>query len=295
MATRPPTNGVSVNSSLFLGITTFAYLFSTLLYVVMFVFKINRLGRFATYSTAIALFIQTVGLGLRWYESYKMGIGHAPLTNMYESVVFFAWSIIVMYLAIEWKFKFRIIGAFAVPFAFLAMAYASLSSDTTKGISPLVPALQSNWLIAHVITCFIGYAAFTVAAGLGGMYLIKDTGKMKRISGDKTLLGSLPPLLQIEDITHKTMIFGFIWLTSGIITGAVWANSAWGTYWSWDPKETWSLITWFIYAITLHARYTRGWSGKRVALLAIIGFFSVIFTYYGVNFILSGLHSYGSN
>jgi cytochrome c-type biogenesis protein CcsB len=127
------------------------------------------------------------------------------------------------------------------------------------------------------------------------MYLVKETSSSKRTSDDKTLLGSLPSLPQIEDITHKTMIFGFIWLTAGIITGAVWANSAWGTYWSWDPKETWSLITWFIYAITLHARYTRGWGGKRVAWLAIIGFFSVIFTYYGVNFILSGLHSYGSN
>ncbi len=284
-----------MNSSQLLGITTFTYLFSTLLYVALFVFKVKKLGKFATCLTVIALLIQTLGIGLRWHESYQMGIGHAPLTNMYESVVFFAWTIIVMYLAIEWKFKNRIIGAFAVPFAFLAMAYASISNDATKGISPLVPALQSNWLIAHVITCFIGYAAFTVAAGLGLMYVIKDTGAGKRSSDDKTLLGSLPPLQQIEDITHKTMIFGFIWLTAGIITGAVWANSAWGTYWSWDPKETWSLITWFIYAITLHARHTRGWGGKRVAWLAIIGFFSVIFTYYGVNFILSGLHSYGSN
>jgi cytochrome c-type biogenesis protein CcsB len=284
-----------MNSSQLLGITTFTYLFSTLLYVAMFVFKFKQLGKFATGFTAIALFIQTLGIGLRWNESYRMGIGHAPLTNMYESVVFFAWTIIVMYLAIEWKFKIRIIGAFAVPFAFLAMAYASISTDATKGISPLVPALQSNWLIAHVITCFIGYAAFTIAAGLGLMYVIKDTGVGDQTSDNKTLLGSLPPLQQIEDITHKMMIFGFIWLTAGIITGAVWANSAWGTYWSWDPKETWSLITWFIYAITLHVRSTRGWRGKRVAWLAIIGFISVIFTYYGVNFILSGLHSYGSN
>jgi cytochrome c-type biogenesis protein CcsB len=91
------------------------------------------------------------------------------------------------------------------------------------------------------------------------------------------------------------MVFGFIWLTAGIITGAVWANSAWGTYWSWDPKETWSLITWFFYAIILHARYTRGWSGGMIAMLAIFGFISVLFTYYGVNFLLSGLHSYGSS
>jgi len=278
-----------MDSSQLLGITTFTYLFSTVLYVAIFVFKAERLEKAATVFTAIALLIQTAGIALRWVESYQMGIGHAPLTNMYESVVFFAWTIIALYLAIEWKFRTRMIGAFAVPFAFLAMAYASFSSDISKSISPLVPALQSNWLIAHVVTCFIGYAAFAVAAGLGLMYLLKEK------SGTSSLMERLPPLRILDDITHKTMVFGFIWLSAGIITGAIWANSAWGTYWSWDPKETWSLITWFIYALTLHARYTRGWDGTRIAWLALIGFVSVIFTYYGVNFLLSGLHSYGSS
>jgi cytochrome c-type biogenesis protein CcsB len=281
-----------MDSSQLLGITTFTYLFSTLLYVAIFVFKAPRLGTPATVFTLIAWLIQTAGLILRWTESYKMGFGHAPLTNMYESVVFFAWVIIILYLAIEWKFKTKIIGAFAVPFAFLAMAYASFSTDISKTISPLVPALQSNWLIAHVVTCFVGYAAFAVAAALGIMYLLKNRDTQ---SGETSLLGSLPPLKTIDDITHKTMVFGFIWLSAGIITGAVWANSAWGTYWSWDPKETWSLITWFLYAITLHSKYTRGWSGTKIAFLSIFGFAAVLFTYYGVNFLLAGLHSYGSS
>jgi len=103
----------------------------------------------------------------------------------------------------------------------------------------------------------------------------------------------LPPLKIVDDIIHKTLIFGFLWLSAGIITGAVWANSAWGTYWSWDPKETWSLITWFIYAAALHFRFTKGWEGQRIAWFSIIGFASVMFTFYGVNFLLSGLHSYG--
>ena len=283
-----------MDSSQLLGITTFTYLLSSLLYIGLFVFKAQRIGKFATGFTALACLIQTVGIGMRWYESYQMGIGHAPLTNMYESVVFFAWTIIIIYLGIEWKFKNRIIGAFAVPFAFLAMAYGALDPDINRNISPLVPALQSNWLIAHVITCFIGYAAFAVAAGLGAMYLVKNIRKGKETDGDQTLIGSLPSLNVIDDIIHRTLVFGFIWLTTGIITGAIWANSAWGTYWSWDPKETWSLITWFVYAITLHARYTRGWGGIRIAWLSIIGFVAVIFTYYGVNFLLSGLHSYGT-
>ncbi len=283
-----------MDSSQLLGITTFTYMFSTVLYIAILVFKAPRLGVIATVFTALAWLIQTAGLVLRWIESYQMGIGHAPLTNMYESVVFFAWTIILLYLLIEWKFKTKIIGAFAVPFAFLAMAYASFSTDLSKAITPLVPALQSNWLIAHVVTCFIGYAAFAVAAALGVMYLLKNksTGtEEKSIS----ISSSFPSPTVIDDIIHKTMVFGFIWLTGGIITGAIWANSAWGTYWSWDPKETWSLITWFFYAIILHARYTRGWSGTKIAFLAIFGFVSVLFTYYGVNFLLSGLHSYGSS
>ncbi len=275
-----------MDSSQLLGITTFTYMFSTLLYVAILVFNIAKLGSIATAFTALAWLVQTGGIILRWIESYKMGFGHAPLTNMYESVVFFAWTIIALYLLIEWRFKIKIIGAFATPFAFLAMAYASFSSDVSKSISPLVPALQSNWLIAHVVTCFIGYAAFAVAAALGIMYVIRNR------SDDQS---RLPPLPVIDDLIHRTMVFGFIWLSAGIITGAIWANSAWGTYWSWDPKETWSLITWFFYAITLHARYTRGWAGMRIAFLAIFGFASVLFTYYGVNFLLSGLHSYGSS
>lgn len=279
-----------MDSSQLLGITTFTYLFASFLYIGALLFRSDKLGRFATWFTVVALVVQTVGLGLRWIESYQMGIGHAPLTNMYESVVFFAWTIVIFYLGIEWKFKTRTIGAFSLPLAFLAMAYASFA-PINKGISPLIPALQSNWLLAHVITCFVGYAAFAIAAALGIMYLLKSYfGK-----DSDTNEGSLFPSLKVlDDIIHKSMVFGFIWLSAGIITGAIWANSAWGTYWSWDPKETWSLITWFVYAITLHARYTRGISGKAIAWLSLVGLLAVLFTYYGVNFLLSGLHSYGS-
>ena len=257
-------------------------------------FRAQKIGKIATGVTAITFLINTAGIGKRWYESHQMGIGYAPLSNMYESLVFFAWSIAIFYLALEFIYKKRVLGAFAMPFAFVSMAYASLSPEFSKHIKPLVPALQSNWLIAHVITCFIGYAAFAVACGFGIMYLIKN--RHVTIHGKKptgSLIDTLPDLREIDDITHKTLIFGFLWLSGGIITGAIWANSAWGTYWSWDPKETWSLITWFVYAATLHARFTRGWGGTRIAWLAIIGFLAVIFTYYGVNFILSGLHSYG--
>ena len=281
-----------MNSSQLLGITTLAYLLSAMLYIAIFVLRPKKLGLFATLITVCAFLINTAGIGLRWQESYQAGIGYAPLSNMYESLVFFAWAIAIFYLGLEWKYKNRVLGAFSMPFAFVSMSYASFSPQFGKEIKPLIPALQSNWLIAHVITCFVGYAAFAVACGMGIMYLLKD-----RKTGETpgSLLASLPELKVIDDIIHKTLVFGFLWLTAGIITGAVWANAAWGTYWSWDPKETWSLITWFVYAATLHARFTRGWGGRRIAWLAVLGFLSVIFTYYGVNFLLSGLHSYGGS
>lgn len=277
-----------MDSSQLLGITTFAYLLSAVMYVGLFVFRAPRFGSAATTVTILAFLVNTAGIGLRWVESHQMGIGYAPLSNMYESLVFFSWSIAIFYLGLEYIYKNRFLGTFAMPFAALAMILAEMKNPA---IAPLVPALQSNWLIAHVVTCFIGYAAFAVACGFGVVYLLKNREKSKNTQGK--LLSQLPPLKIVDDIIHKTLIFGFLWLSAGIITGAVWANSAWGTYWSWDPKETWSLITWFIYAAALHFRFTKGWEGQRIAWFSIIGFASVMFTFYGVNFLLSGLHSYG--
>ena len=280
-----------MDSELFLGYTTFIYLAATLIYVVLTIFRIEKFGPLATAFTIIGVLANSIGIGLRWVESYQLGVGYVPLSNMYESLVFFAWSIAVVYLAIEYAYKARYLGAYVISFAFLAMAYASFSAEFSKDIKPLLPALQSNWLAAHVITCFIGYAAFTIACGLAILYIFKISfaGAGPEKSGVTERLN----VKQLDIIIYRMIVFGFLWLTAGIITGAIWANSAWGTYWSWDPKETWSLITWFIYALALHARYTRNWNGTRMAFVAVVGFMSVIFTYYGVNFLLSGLHSYG--
>ncbi len=283
-----------MDSSQFFGITTFIYLGAVFCYVTFSLFRVRTVGALATVITAIGILFNLAGLGLRWIESHKQGVGHIPLSNMYESLVFFALSIAVVYLVIEFIYKTRLLGSFAMPFAFLAMAYAALSTEFSKDIKPLLPALQSNWLTAHVITCFIGYAAFAISCGLSIFYLVvsfKYSEKSKLPNNDG-FLSSLPSE-KIAEVSYKMMIFGFLWLSAGIITGAVWANSAWGTYWSWDPKETWSLITWFVYAFALHAKYTRNWDGSRMAWMSILGFISVIFTYYGVNFLLSGLHSYG--
>ena len=283
-----------MDSSQLFGITMLAYLLSAAFYLGLLIFKQPRAGQIGMLLALAGVVVQTAAIGLRWYESYQLGHGHAPLTNMYESLVFFAWCTTLVYLYLEYRYKARVLGAFVLPCVAVAMAYASFSDRIDDRINPLIPALQSNWLIAHVVTCFIGYAAFAVAGGLGLMYLLKRRA-VDRQAPANSIGGSLPELRVIDDLTHRTIVFGFLWLSAGIITGAVWANEAWGTYWSWDPKETWSIITWFLYASTLHARFTRGWSGRRIAWLAIAGFFAVFFTYFGVNFLLSGLHSYGAS
>ncbi len=277
-----------MSSSNILSIVTFTYGLAALLYITSLVFKKPLSGKIATWISIIGVAGNTAGVIMRWLESYRLGIGHAPLSNLYESMIFFSWTIVVLYLGIESRYKNRTIGAFATPLAFLSMAYASLSPNISDRIQPLIPALKSNWLIAHVITCFLGYAAFAIAFGISLMYLIKQTNT----TGKSSLLALFPGSGLLDELTHQMIMFGFLFLSIGIVTGAVWANSAWGRYWGWDPKETWSLITWFIYATLLHARLMRGWQGNRIAFLSILGFIAVIFTYFGVN-LLPGLHSYG--
>jgi len=250
------------------------------------VFKKETASKIGTWVVYAAVLGNTGGLVLRWVESYQKGFGHAPLSNLYESLVFFALVIGILYLFIEKRYKLPIIGAVAIPLAFLSIAYASMGQNAN--IQPLMPALKSNWLIAHVVACFIGYAAFAIAFGISCLYLIKRINPESK----QFIFASTPSLSILDDLTHQMVKFGFLFLTVGIITGAAWANSAWGRYWGWDPKETWSFITWLVYAAMLHARLVRGWQGRRIAYMSIIGFAAVLFTYFGVNY-LPGLHSYG--
>lgn len=358
-----------MDSSIFFGISTTAYFLAMIIYITHLAFKNKVVGIAATSVTIIGFASQTVALILRWNEFADfsgMGIWRsAPLTNLYESLIFFIWCLILGYLIIEFKFKNRSFGAFVTPIAGLALAFIDLSG-MSKEIQPLVPALQSNWLLVHVMMSFIAYAAFSLSFSTALMYLIVKTDKryeasylfwsitlgimiilllstgfdllkfkvmvkpdifiktymfkasflntssaIKVLSWISALViifavwrygNVLKTVIQkfnitpeiLDEITYKSIAIGFpIFTLGGLIFGAIWADQAWGVYWSWDPKETWSLITWFIYAFYLHSRMIRGWRGKRVAIVAVIGFTAVIFTYLGVNLLLSGLHSYG--
>lgn len=264
-------------SSKILAVVTFVYLAAATTYLIATIFKTRVAQKMGSLITVGGFTAHTAAIILRWVESHRLGIGHAPFANFYESLVFFAWATVLIHFIVRYKYKVLQAGVFTLPFAFLGLAYASFSPNISSRIEPLIPALQSNWLIAHVITCFIGYGAFAVSCGLSIAYLVKRSENKR----------------DLEILNYRVIILGFLFLTAGIASGSIWAHSAWGAYWQWDPKETWSLITWFIYAIILHCRL-RGWPGQKIAWLSIGGFISVLFTYFGVNFLLSGLHSYVS-
>jgi len=275
-----------MKDTVFVAWATFTALGSFVFYLIFLVTRGRKVGVVGTLLNIATFVLLTVSMIVRTMISIKKGWGHAPFTNLYESMVFFAWATSVLYFLFELKYKNKTLGSFITPVIFLILAYTSLGGPgIRKEVEPLIPALQSNWLIAHVITAFLSYAAFAVSFGASVMYIIK-AGK----SGG--FWDKLPSQETLDEINYKAVLIGFPLLTLGIITGAAWAHYAWGSYWSWDPKETWSLITWLIYAAFLHARFVKGWRGKKAAVLSIIGFAAVLFTYLGVNLIISGLHSY---
>jgi cytochrome c-type biogenesis protein CcsB len=277
-----------LSSQTLFNISMGIYLISFLGYLALATSQNKMLGTLITSLLTIGLILHSGGLVSRWMETHQTGYGYVPLSNMYESLIFFSWTIVLIYLILEFKYRQKIIGVFVTPFAFLAIALTSIIPGIDAKITPLVPALQSNWLTIHVTTCFFGYASFAVSFGISILYLIRDRKEVQK----KKVSKWLPSTPILDEINYKSIVIGFPLLTLGIVTGAAWANYAWGSYWSWDPKETWSLITWFIYAAFLHARFTRDWRGKKVAILSIVGFTAVLFTYFGVNYLISGLHSY---
>ncbi len=203
--------------------------------------------------------------------------GHAPFTNMYESVSFFAWATVLAFAAVDRKFRLPHIGPYAMLIVVALVALAS-SPLMPKEMAPLVPALQSYWLWLHVSVTLIGEAFFALAFVASILYLAADTEEKKE---------------KYDSVSYRAVAVGFpLFTLGGLVFGMIWAFRAWGRYWSWDPKEVWSLITWFIFALYLHTRIVMSWKGKRSAVIAIIGFLAALFTYFGVNYLLSSLHSY---
>lgn len=255
-----------------------------------FVFQASR------FLVAGSNFLFMLTLGIRWITQ-----GYFPLSNLYESLIFLSWGISFIHLIVEYKTQSRLIGAIATPLLFFLSGFSSLTLPTEmQKALPLVPSLQSNWLMMHVSMMMVSYATLILGSLLSILYLafIYFNNQQKEVNLTTAPLSSLSvsklSLLQTVDIwSYRIIGLGFPFLTIGIISGAVWANEAWGSYWSWDPKETWALITWLVFAIYLHSRLLKGWQGKQAAILGSCGFFVIWICYLGVNFLGKGLHSYG--
>jgi cytochrome c-type biogenesis protein CcsB len=272
---------------------------------------LSKIGRFSTIiANAILFFI----LCSRWIIA-----GYFPLSNLYESLLFLTWILLTVYLYIETKTKSKLIGSVLIPVTLLINGFANLTlSPEMQKSSPLVPALQSNWLMMHVSMMLLSYGTLIMGSLLCILFLVisryKDVdlkimddsslplynimldyyeAKLLSPSTEISELGKLKLLQSLDNWSYRIIGLGFPFLTIGIISGGVWANEAWGSYWSWDQKETWALITWLVFATYLHARITKGWEGKKTAILGSLGFFVIWICYLGVNFLGKGLHSYG--
>jgi len=281
----------------------FCLFISMIGYWISLAFPKNNLTFFVSKMlTIISNIIFASTLSLRWFKE-----GYFPLSNLYESLIFLSWGISTTHLFVELKTQSRLIGAIAAPIVFFISDFSSLTLPTEmQKALPLVPSLQSNWLMMHVTMMMVSYATLIVGSLLSILYVAfiffnkkKDEEQLESLSSNDSSFAvkasySKLSLLETLDVwSYRIIGLGFPFLTIGIISGAVWANEAWGSYWSWDPKETWALITWLIFAIYLHSRLLKGWQGQKAAILGSCGFFVIWICYLGVNFLGKGLHSYG--
>lgn len=278
-----------ITEQLVFNVTLCLYALGALIYLAFLVAEKSQLITGALLAVGAGFLTHTVGIMMR-----AISLGRLPFANMYEFTIFFAWGIMLAYLITQRNQQLPLLGIVVVPVTVLIMSAASMMSGTAK---PLMPALQSYWLQAHVATAVLAYGAFGVSFGLGVLYLVRDAQAVSvgtSGSGATVLQGAsfLPGTEVLDKLQYRVVTFGFLFLTLVLITGAVWAEQVWGAWWSWDPKETWALITWLIYAVFLHCRFTRGWQGRRTAWLAVLGFSAVVFTLFGVTWLIPGMHSY---
>ncbi len=277
------------------------YLLSSILFILYAGLKRRQFGSMGLMLAFFGFGFQTAALALRWYYT-----GNPPWVSTYEVMSFFAWTLVGAYLILNLKSDYKSVGVIVAPLAFVIMGFASMQPANPE---PLVPALQSVWLLIHVPIVILAYGAFAVAFAASALYLWKDRTdivEMNDLSGSRiapvghsptsesqagTLLGL--KLEELDDIAYKSVALGFLLLTFGIITGAIWANRAWGSYWSWDPKETWSLVTWFVFLAYLHVK-TQNWSERFAAYVSVCGFVAVICTFLGVGYVLPFLESFFS-
>lgn len=264
------------------GLIILLYMLSSAAYIGYFSVQRNVLHRIA-YGVLMAGFVLHTGLIGYQYIHW----GQIPVQNLHQTLSFAAWALAGVYLLLRYRFHIKILGAYTAPLATLIMIVAFCIPQH----APEEPhtLFNSIWLVSHIIIIFIGEASLALAGGTGVLYLIQE--RAIKTKNPRFFFKRLPSLAVLDSTGYSFIITGFTLLTIGLITGFIYAEKVWGTLWSWDPKEIWSVITWLIYAALLHERLVAGWRGRRAAIMAIIGFGALIFTFIGVNFFLEGHHN----
>jgi cytochrome c-type biogenesis protein CcsB len=260
------------------------YLLGTLGYILFIILQHKPLARYAFGVLLIGFGFHTLAIALKYYQ-----IGHFPVTTFRESLSFFAWAIIGAYLLIQLRFNIRVLGSFLTPLAAIMMISSSFLPAQS---APGPPLLRSFWLLIHVVTIFLGNGVFAIAFLAGLMYLIQEKEIKSKHLGK--LYHRLPSLEVLDALNYQCLIIGFPLLTAGMLSGSLYAQVTLGSFWRWDPKEVWSLITWLLYAALLHGRLVSGWRGRRSAQISILGFLILIFSFVGVNFWVKGYHTFSS-
>jgi cytochrome c-type biogenesis protein CcsB len=261
-------------------VTILAYMLSTVAYLVFLFLQINNAQRIGYFLILAGFLCQTATI----IYGFSIG-GHLPVGNLRETLSLAGWAVAGCFLLFQYKFNLKILGIFAAPLIALIVVLATLVSSEPYQTTKI---FKNFWLISHVMAIFFGEAFFTLAAGLGVLYLIQENAiKTKK---HRFFFKRLPSLDLLDSTGYACIVVGFSMLTLGLATGLVYAKSYWGRFWSWDPKEVWSAITWIFYAVLMHERLTVGWRGRRSAIMAIIGFGVLLFTFLGVNLLLEGHH-----
>ncbi len=259
------------------------YLGASLVYLVFLLRSAGNHAPLAFWLTVVAFATHSLSILHRAVFS-----GFLPLATHFDVLSFFAWILVGIFLAIRYREPSPVIGCIVAPLASSLLLIAATMSHQIK--EPIVPVLKSWWLPIHVLFAVVGNAVFAMMAVAGLLYLLQERLiKNKRIGRLHRLL---PSLATLDTINRHGLPIGFFLLTIGIISGALWAGSVWGSYWTWDPKETWSLITWFAYAAMVHQRVVLAWRGRRAAIFALVGFGLVMFTFIGVNTLIGGHHAF---
>ncbi len=290
---------------LLLGLLAFYLLLISFPFALISLFK-KSLSSLVSSATILVNILLALQLICRWIIS-----SHFPISNLFESLCFLSWGLTFGQLLLQKEYQSSVIPAVAIPTTMLTLGFACfVLPDNLRTASNLVPALRSSWLVMHVSVVMLSYSALIIGSLLSTSVLIIDNKKPLQIRSNSIGIGGYKNFNlsdfnklgnesdfshseRLDTLSYRSILIGFFLLTLGLITGAIWANEAWGTWWSWDPKETWAFISWIFYACYLHMRISKGWQGRKPAILATTGFFIVLICYLGVNYLGVGLHSYG--